>query len=134
MLSVSKLHQNLLPTQLVGAAIHATLCVLPVAKGTLLILQAAGLGRLSDSEISVALVALACWLYLFVQFIPGATPLSMQVQPRWPKINRVLANPEIPIGDKFKAIFKNWVSLLIITATLIWVTSSVAKGIPILMP
>ena len=134
MLSASKLHHPLSPTQVVGAAIHATLLVLPVAKGTLLILQAAGLTRLAESEISAVIVFLACWFYLFAQMIPGATPLSPKAPPRWPKINRVLADPELAIGEKFKAVFKNWLSLLIIIATLIWVTSSVSKGIPILMP
>ena len=134
MLSASKLHQRPMPTQVVGAAIHATMLVLPVAKGTLLILQAAGLHRLAESEVSAVIAAIACWLYLFAQFIPGATPLSMQGPPRWPKINRVLADPTLPIGEKFKAIFTNWLSLLIITATVIWVASSVAKGVPILMP
>jgi hypothetical protein len=134
MLSASKLHHHLLPTQVVGAAIHATLLVLPVAKGTLLILQGSGLNRLAESGISAVIVFFACWFYLFVQFIPGATPLSMQGPPRWPKINRVLADPALPIGEKFKAVFKNWLSLLIIISTLIWVTSSASKGIPILMP
>ena len=132
MLSASKLHQYLLPTQFVGAAIHATLCILPVAKGTLLLAQAAGLSRLTDNGTSVLIVACACWLYLFLQFLPGATPLSMQSSPRWPKITRTLANPTVSIGEKFKATFTNWLSLLIIVTALIWIASSVFKGIPIL--
>lgn len=132
MLLADKLPQGIAPTQLAGAAIQATLYVLPTAKGTLYLTGAGGFDGLGQSLSSVLIVAFACWLFLFLQFLPGATPLSVQTPPRWPKFARTLADPTVSIGEKFKAIFTSWLSLLIIVSALIWIASSVFTGVPLL--
>jgi hypothetical protein len=108
------------------------LYVLPVAKGTLYLASAMGFGGLGNSLSSVLIVASACWLFLFLQFLPGATPLSAQSPPRWPKFARTLADPTVSIGEKFRAAFTNWLSLLIIVSSLIWISSSIFNGVPLL--
>jgi hypothetical protein len=132
MLATGRLHPHLLPTQLVGAAIQATMYILPTAKGTFYLARAVGFEGLGQSLSSVLIVACACWLFLFLQFFPGATSLSAQNPPRWPKFARTLADPTISIGEKFKAILTDWLSLLIIVSSLVWVASSVVSGVPLL--
>ena len=127
-----KLQQRFAPTQCAGAAIQATIYFLPIAKGVLLLAQDVGLSRLSDNVTSVLTVACACWVFLFFQFLPSVTPQSWQRIPRWPKIARILADPTISIGEKFKATFRDWFSLFIITTMLVWITSSVFNGVPVL--
>ena len=132
MLLADKLPQRFAPTQCVGAAIQATMYFLPIAKGVLLLAQDAGLSRVGDNVTLVLTVAVACWLFLFFQFLPRMTPQSGQRIPRWPKIARILADPTVSIGEKFKATFRNWYSLLVITTMLVWITSAVFSGVPIL--
>ena len=72
MLATGRLHPHLLPTQLVGAAIQATMYILPTAKGTFYLARAVGFEGLGQSLSSVLIVACACWLFLFLQFFPGA--------------------------------------------------------------
>jgi hypothetical protein len=127
-----KMQQRFVPTQCVGAAIQATMYFLPIAKGVLLLAQDVGLSRLGDNVTLVLAVAFASWLFLFFQFLPSMTSPSGQRIPRWPKISRILADPTISIGEKFKATFRNWYSLLVITTMLVWITSAVFSGIPIL--
>jgi hypothetical protein len=132
MLLADKLQQRFAPTQLAGAAIMATMLVLPVTKGAFLLLDVAHLdvlGRTSDSAI---LLAAICWLVLFFQYLPGATLLSIQQPPRWPKIMRILAGPSLAIGSKIRATLTNWFSLFMIAAMLSWVASAVFGNTPLL--
>jgi hypothetical protein len=125
MISAGTLQQRFLPTQIVGAAIQASMYFLPVAKGTILLASAAGFDWVAGSSQSVLVVACACWILVFLQSL-------LQRPPRWPKISRILADPTISIPGKIIAVFKNWLSLLIIISMLVWVVGSTINGIPIL--
>lgn len=132
MLLVDKLPKGFAPTQLVGGAIHATMYILPTAKGTFYLARAMGFDGLGQSLSSVLIVTGICWLILFLPSLTGASPNSIQSQPRWLKISCTLADPAVSIGDKFNATFTDWLSLLIIVSSLIWIASLVFGGVPIL--
>ena len=132
MLLADKLQQRFAPTQLVGAAILATMLVLPVAKGTFLLLGAAQFDALGRTPGSVVLVTAACWLLLFFQYLPGATLLSIQQPPRWPKFARALTDPALPIGNKIRTTVTNWFSLFMIAAMLCWIAGAVFGHTPLL--
>jgi len=132
MLLADKLQQRFAPTQLAGAAIQATLLVLPVAKGMFFLLHAAHFDALGQTPGSVVLVTAACWLLLFFQYLPGATFLSIQQPPRWPKIMRILADPNLSIGSKIRATLTNWFSLFMIVAILCWIAGAVFGNTPLL--
>jgi hypothetical protein len=127
-----KLQERFAPTQLVGATIEATMLVLPVAKGAFLLLDAAHFDALGRTLGSVLLVTGICWLLLFSQYLPGATPMSIQQPPRWPKIMRTLADPTLSIGSKIRATLTNWFSLLMIVAMLCWIAGAVFGDTPLL--
>jgi hypothetical protein len=91
-----------------------------------------GFDGLGQSLSSVLIVTGICWLILFLPSLTGAPSNSIQWQPRWLKISRTLADPTVSIGDKFKATFTDWLSLLIIVSSLIWIASSVFSGVPLL--
>ena len=122
MIPADRLRRNFAATQLVGSAILATLLVLPVAKGTFYLAQAMGFARLAETRTSVLIVVAICWLVLS---IPGT-------QGRWPGIARTLADPTRSTGDKIRATFTNWFSLLMIVAMLVWIASASFNGGPIL--
>jgi hypothetical protein len=132
MLLVDKRPQGFAPTQLVGGAIRATVYVLPTAKGTFYLARAMGFDRLGNSLSSVLIVTGICWLLLFLPTLTSGPPSSAQWQPRWLNISRTLADPTVSIGDKFKATFTDWLSLLIIVSTLIWIASSIFTGVSLL--
>ena len=122
MMIADKLGRNFAPTQIVGSAIQASLYVLPVAKGTLILAHAMGFDGLGASRSSVLIVVAVCWLILF---LPGP-------QGRWPEFSRIMADPTLPVGDKIKATVTNWFSLLMIIATLVWLAEAKFSGMPIL--
>jgi hypothetical protein len=132
MLLADKLQQRFAPTQLVGAAIQATMLVLPVAKGAFFLLEAAHFDALGRTLGSVLLATGVCWLLLFFQYLPGATPISIQQPPRWPKITRTLADPTLSIGSKIRATLTNWFSLFLIVATLCWIAGALFGHTPLL--
>lgn len=132
MLLADKLQQRFAPTQLAGAAIVATMLVLPVAKGMFFLLDAAHIDALGRTPGSVVLVTVGCWLLLFFQYLPGATLLSMQQPPRWPKFMRTLADPAVSIRDKIRATLTNWFSLFMIVAMLCWIAGAVFGNTPLL--
>lgn len=129
---IDKHPQSFAPTQLVGSAIQATMYVLPVAKGTFNSARAMGFDGLGQSLSSVLIVTGICWLILFLPNLAGAVSNSTQWRPRWLNISRTLSDPAVSIGEKFKATFTDWFSLLIIISSLIWILSSVLSGVPLL--
>lgn len=132
MLLVDNLQHRFAPTQLTGAAIVASLFVLPVAKGIFVLLDAVHFDALGRSLGSVLLVTGVCWLMLFFQYLPGATLLSIQQPPRRPRIMRMLTDPSLPVGSKIKATLTNWFSLFMIVATLCWIAGAVFGNTPLL--
>ena len=87
-----------------------------------LLARAMGFEGLAGSRMSVLIVVGICWLALF---LPGAPS-------PWPEIVRILDNPTLPVGDKVRATFTNWFSLLMIAATLLWIAAAAFNGAPIL--
>ena len=131
MIIADKLQRRSDPTQVAGAAIQATLWALSLAQGPFYLARLTGFGGLSENLTSVLVVTALCWLYVFVIFLPGATPLSIQRMPRWPKIFRILADPAIPAGNKIKATFTNWFSLFLILQNLALIARAALTGNPI---
>jgi len=122
MIMADKLGRSFAPTQLVGAAIHATLLVLPVAKGVFYLAHVMGFDGLAATRTSVLAVVAICWLVLFLPAPQG----------RWPEFTRLLADPTLSVGRKIRATFTNWFSLLMIIATLAWIAGAKFSGVPVL--
>lgn len=104
------------PQQLVGAAILASLFILPTSQGMLVIARAMGFAALVASPTSAVLVTVIVWLFFFACFISGDISPSAR-----PRIFAILADPALPIGAKLKATFTNWFSLLAIASQLLWI-------------
>ena len=68
--------KGFVPTQLVGAAIQATMYILPTAKGTFYLARAMGFEGLGQSLSSVLIVTWDLLAYSFSsKFLPGATSI-----------------------------------------------------------
>ena len=102
------------PQQLAGAAIMASLFIVPTAQGLVAIMRATGVGALVAGPASVVLVTGIVWLCFFACFIGGPIPPSAR-----PRIFGILADPGLSIGAKLKATFTNWFSLLAIASQLL---------------
>jgi hypothetical protein len=131
MIASDRLERSFEPTQLAGAAIQASLWLLSVAQGPFYLAQVMGFSGLPESTAAVSIVIGFSWLYLFLVFLPGATPISLQRLPRWPKIFRILACPAISTGDKVKATLTNWFSLFLILQNVGWIAWAIFAGRPL---
>ena len=120
-----KLSRSFEPTQLVGAAILATLLLQPATVGPLDLARAMGF----ESLTAALIVAALCWLFLFQLFLPCATSLSLRQMPRWPKLFQIMADPTVSIGNKIKTPFTNWFGWLTIIGPLAWIAKVVIKAI-----
>src|SRR5436190_15027609 len=99
------------PQQLAGAAIFASLFIVPTTNGFVVIIKAVGGGVLLASQTSVLLFGAIVWLLFAASFISAPMPPSAR-----PKILAVLGDPSLSIGVKLKATFTNWFSLLAIAS------------------
>jgi hypothetical protein len=108
------------PQQLAGAAIEASLFILPAGQGMVVLAKAVGFGALVASQTSVLLLTGALWLFSAACFIIGHIPPTAR-----PKIFAILADPSLSVGSKLKATFTNWFSLLAIASQLLWIVTLV---------
>ena len=129
--TAEKLQRGFEPTQLIGAAIQASLWTLSIAQGPFYLARLAGFGGMNGSLAMILAVTVLSWLYLFQLFLPGATPLSIQRLPRWPQYLRIMADPTISPGRKIKATFTNWLSLLLILQNAVIILGATFAGKPI---
>ncbi|HTM72551.1 MAG TPA: hypothetical protein VL198_04910 [Pseudolabrys sp.] len=130
MSTAGNLQRGFAPTQLLGAAIQASLWTLSVAQGPFYLARLAGFGGMSGSLATIVAVTILSWLYLFQLFLPSATPLSIQRLPRWLKFFRIMADPSISPGDKIKATVTNWFGLLLILQNAVIIFGAAFAGKP----
>ena len=68
MSTAGKLQRSFAPTQLLGAAIQASLWTLSVAQGPFYLARLAGFGGMSGSLATIVAVTILSWLYLSSSF------------------------------------------------------------------
>jgi hypothetical protein len=104
------------PQQLAGAAIYASLFIVPTVNGFVVIIKALGGGVLVATHTSVLLFGAIVWLLFAASFLSKPMPSSAR-----PKILAILGDPALSIGAKLKATFTNWFSLFAIGAELLMI-------------
>ena len=109
---------RLAPQQLAGAAIYASLFIVPTTNGFVVIIRAIGGGVLVASHTSVLLLGVIVWLLFAASFLHGPTPPTVR-----PKIFAILGDPSVSIGAKLKATFTNWFGLLAFGSQLLMIGS-----------
>jgi hypothetical protein len=105
------------PQQLAGAAIFASLFIVPTTNGFVAIAKAVGVGVLA-SPASVLLFGGIVWLLFAASFLHGPTPPTAR-----PKIFASLGDPALSIGAKLRATFTNWFGLLAFGSQLLMIGS-----------
>ena len=106
------------PQQLAGAAIYASLFIVPTTYGLVVIAKAVGFGALVASPTSILLAGAIVWLLFAASFLNKPTPPTAR-----PKILAILGDPALSSGVKLKATFTNWLSLLAIGGQLLLLVS-----------
>jgi hypothetical protein len=106
------------PQQLAGAAIYASLFIVPTTNGFVVIAKKVGVGVLVASPASVLLFGGIVWLLFAASFLHGPTPPTAR-----PKIFAILGDPALSIGAKLKATFTNWFGLLAFGSQLLMIAS-----------
>src|SRR5882762_9457106 len=91
------------PQQLAGAAIYASLFIVPTTNGLVVIAMAVGVGVLVASPTSILLFGGIVWFLFAASFLSKPMPPSAR-----PKILAVLGDPALSIGVKLRATFTNW--------------------------
>ena len=109
---------RLAPQQLAGAAIYASLFIVPTTNGFVVIIRAIGGGVLVASHTSVLLLGVIVWLLFAASFLHGPTPPTAR-----PKLLAILGDPALSSGVKLKATFTNWFGLLAIASQLLLLAS-----------